>query len=271
MPRRWVKHFTKDEFGDCFGGGLWAEPHPSDPNIMLAQYGLQGFESTVGKNCLFKIDMSTLTMSLFTQLPDNTDAHGLQFCRTTGGDLRVINTNRQTSTLDVIDYSTGALLLEGYDMNAEVFDNIPATWLTEAGKRTSPDILRQGQKKKLQPDVVYLHNDFLYIAARGPRPISVVKAQNFYENAHPGLMAMKIDAATCLPAADQTGAFIVTALERSPEVTSDVHVVWGVPNGGNMEIWVLDQAGTGSVQTYQVWSACAALGAPSVHADPPDA
>merc|ERR1719487_2517740 len=61
----WVKHFTKSEFGDCPSGGLWIEPHPSDPKIVLTQYGKQGVDGTTGKNCLFKVNMADLTLTLF--------------------------------------------------------------------------------------------------------------------------------------------------------------------------------------------------------------
>merc|ERR1712241_1428407 len=89
-----------------------------------------------------------------------------------------------------------------------------------------------GQKDKLQPDVAYLHAGYLYMAARGPRPVSAVKKQNYRANAHPGMMVLKIDPSTCLPDADQSKAFILTTLERSPEITSDVHGLWGVSNAG---------------------------------------
>jgi len=265
----WVKHFTQAEFGDCPKGGLWAEPHPSDPNIVLAQYGAQGVGSTVGKSCIFKIDMANLTMTLLAPLANNTDAHGLQFCQPTSGDLTVINTNRQTATLDVINYGTGEFLLQGYDLNSKVFDSVQAAFMTEPGKRFSTSVLEQGQTMKLQPDVAFLHNHVLYMAARGPKPVSAVKAQNVFDNGHPGVMAVKLDPATCLPVEGQAEAFALTTLERSPQITSDVHGAWGVMNGNNMEIWVLDQAGTGSVQTYHVYSACPALSAESVHDDPP--
>lgn len=256
----WVKHFPKSAFGNCSGGGLWVEPHPTDPKIVLAQYGKQDAAS-----CLFKIDMATLTLTLLVQLSDNADAHGLQFCKTSADEMTVLNTNRQTSTLDVIKYSDGTFLLKGYDMNTEVFDKMIMHFSTEGGtasSKTAP------LTKKLQPDVAYFHDGFLYMAARGPRPVSAVKAQNFLPNAHPGMMALVIDPSTCLPASSQANAFALTTMERSPEITSDVHSLWGVPNAGGMEIWTLDQAGTGSVVTAYIYSACAAVEAKNKHADP---
>jgi len=213
----------------------------------------------------FKINMETQKISLLAQLPDNADAHGIQFCQTTGGDWTLINTNRQTSTLDVINYTDGSYLLRDYDINKKVFDNVNASWHSEGENRRL-----RGQKDKLQPDVAYLHAGYLYMAARGPRPVSAVKAQNFRTNAHPGMMALKIDSSTCLPDADQSTAFVLTTLERSPEITSDVHGLWGVSNTGIPQIWAVDQAGTGSMQQYEVYSTCAAMGvdSSSIHEDP---
>merc|ERR1712127_175939 len=114
-------------------------------------------------------------------------------------------------------------LLHDYDLNENVFDAVQASWHSEGNNRRLSE-----QTDKLQPDVAYYFDGFLYMAARGPKPVSAVKAQNFRENAHPGLMALKIDPATCLPDADQSAAFVLTTLERSPEITSDVHTVWGV-------------------------------------------
>eukprot|EP00427_Karlodinium_veneficum_P044457 CAMPEP_0169252168 /NCGR_PEP_ID=MMETSP1016-20121227/37909_1 /TAXON_ID=342587 /ORGANISM="Karlodinium micrum, Strain CCMP2283" /LENGTH=460 /DNA_ID=CAMNT_0009333367 /DNA_START=124 /DNA_END=1507 /DNA_ORIENTATION=- len=257
----WVKHFQASDFGDCSGGGgLWVEPHPTDESILLAQYGKQGDGGTVGKSCIFKVNMVDHSLSLLVQLADNTDAHGLQFCTTTSNELTVISTNRQTATLDVIKYSDGSFLKQGYDLN-NVFDTIPSTFASEGEARRLND-------GKLQPDVIYLHGNMLYMAARGPKPVSAVKAQNFFANAHPGMMALKIDTASCFPADDQSDAFILTCLERSPEITSDVHGAWGVMNGNNMELWAVDQAGTGSVQSYHVYSNCAAKGVDSVHSNP---
>lgn len=266
---QWEKHFTKTEFGNCFGGGLWVEPHPTDEAIVIAQYGKQGDTASPGYNCLFKVNMASKTLAKLVELRQNVDAHGMQFCTTTGGDLTVINTNRQDATLDVIKYSDGSKLLEGYDLNSQVFNGKTANFSMPPNVRGGAKTLSQGQTKKLQPVVVYLESDMLFMAARGPKPVSAVKAQNFFANAHPGAMALKIDKATCKPASSQSDAFMLTTQERSPEITSDVHSLWAVTNGATREIWVVDQAGTGSVQTFTVHSSCAAVGVSSVAADPP--
>jgi hypothetical protein len=267
----WEKHFKKSDFGNCFGGGLWVAPHPTDPAIVLVQYGQQGDAEKTGYNCLFKVNMQTMAMSKLVELRQNVDAHGMQFCETSAGDLTVLNTNRQDASLDVIKYSDGSVLLEGYKMNPKAFDGVTASFLKDPTAAGGANTLTEAQTDKLQPDVAYLHEDTLFLAARGPKPVSAVKAQNYYKNAHPGAMALKIDKATCQPAADQADAFILTTMERSPEITSDVHSLWKVKNGAKNEIWVLDQAGTGSVQTYSVYSSCAkmGLGADKIHADPP--
>lgn len=135
----------------------------------------------------------------------------------------VLSTNRQTATLDVISYDDSSYLLQGYDLNAQAFDGVQADFLSEGA---GGGLDHTNQTDKLQPDVAWYDadNGYLYMAARGPRPVSAVKAQNFYNNAHPGVMALKIDTSTCLPADNQNEtAFILTTLERSPEITSDVH------------------------------------------------
>jgi len=197
----------------------------------------------------------------------------MQFCFASLHNLTVLNTNRQDATLDVIKYSDGSKLLEGYKLNANVFDKKTATFVKDPSAKGGTEDLVQNKTDKLQPDVVFLHDDILFMAARGPKPVSAVKAENYFKNAHPGVMALKINKTTCQPAADQSEAFILTTMERSPEITSDVHSLWRVKNGDKNEIWVVDQAGTGSVQTYFVYSECAAVGveADQIHADPPAA
>jgi hypothetical protein len=267
----WEKHFTKSEFGNCVGGGLWVAPHLTDPAFVTVQYGQQGDAEKPGYNCIFKVNMQTLELSKLVELRQNVDAHGMQFCTTTAGDLTVLSTNRQDASLDVIKYADGSVLLEGYKMNPEVFDKMEAKFVKAPDAKGGAETLSEAQTDKLQPDVAYLEGDHLFLAARGPKPVSAVKAQNYYVNAHPGAMALKIDKATCQPAADQTDALILTTMERSPQITSDVHSIWGVPNNGKNEIWVVDQAGTGSVQSYTVYSSCAAMdvAADKIHADPP--
>ena len=175
----------------------------------------------------------------------------------------------------MINYADGSYVTKGYDMNAQAFDAVESKFRKEAaggsgGRSLNSLDSNNDQTMKLQPDVAYYSDGWLYMAARGPKPVSAIKAQNYYDYAHPGVMALKIDKATCAPAADQAAAFALTCCERSPEITSDVHSAWGVMNGGALQIWAVDQAGTGSVQQYDVYSACAAIGvdASVMHADP---
>lgn len=158
----WVKHFNVTEFGTCSGGGLWVVPHPTAANMVLAVYGKQD-----GASCIFKVDLQALTMTLVTQLDNAIDAHGLQFCTTTGNDLRILSTNRQTATLDVIKYSDGSYVTQAYDLNTQVFDKIQSTFGTAPTRR---------ETAKLQPDVAYFQDNMLYMAARGPKPVRFVAA-----------------------------------------------------------------------------------------------
>jgi len=267
---KWEKHFTKADFGDCPTGGLWAQPHPTDEKIVMAVYGTQGTATAKGSNCIFKVDMEAKTITLFKKLADNTDVHGLSFCTTTGGELMVINTSRQTATLDVIKYADASFALQGYKLNGKAFDSVKADFKKDPDVMKTGDTkgtMKQGDTNKLQPDMAYLQGTELWMSARGPKPNSAVKEANFMANARPGLAVLQIDLATCLPAADQKGAAYLTTYERSPELTSDVHGIWGVKNGAVDEIWAIDQAATGSVETFEVYSACEASGA-TKEADP---
>merc|ERR1711988_490700 len=132
--------------------------------------------------------MAAATLTKLIHLPDNTDTHGLAFCQTSSG-YNMLITNRQTSTLDVIKYD-GTILQLGYDMNKNAFDNATVNWYKETRRAGH---LEQGETNKLQPDVVVYHDGFLYMAARGPKPVSAVKAQNFLANARPGMFALAID------------------------------------------------------------------------------
>merc|ERR1719282_1313575 len=103
------------------------------------------------------------------------DAHGLQFCKNTVGNLLVVNTNRVSATIDVLT-ATGIPLVEEIDLN----DLIP------------PAV--DGGKAILQPDVIYLDgaSNTLYVAGRGPKPVSAVKPANFNPDAVAGLYAFEL-------------------------------------------------------------------------------
>ena len=69
--------------------------------------------------------------------------------------------------------------------------------------------------KVLQPDVIYLHQDgasedsVLYLAARGPEPISAVKPTNFFPDALPGIF--KLHLKDCV-----APAYLTAGLEIAP-------------------------------------------------------
>lgn len=180
--------------------------------------------------------------------------------------LTIINSNRQDSTIDFINYDTQDYELEGYKLNDEVFDQVTASFkkdpaLTNGGVQD----LTQQTTGQLQPDMAVLVGSELYMSARGPKPVSAVMPGNMMPNAKPGAMMVKIDPATCKPT--KTGAFALPVWERSPEITADVHGIWSVTNGGRTEIWAVDQARTGSVQSFDVYSSCAHTGA-TLQSDP---
>eukprot|EP00964_Phaeocystis_antarctica_P047408 scaffold27423_cov64-Phaeocystis_antarctica.AAC.3 len=164
------------DFGDCKGGGLWTVAHPEDPEVLIAQYGSQG-----GSECLYQINLKSLAITKVYALPTAADdAHGIAFCKASAGDYYLVNTNRASATLDVLNYATGEIVVDSFDLNGPL--------------AASPDL------KVLQPDVIYLHQDeggnaadsVLYMAARGPEPVSAVKAQNFFPDALPGLFKLHL-------------------------------------------------------------------------------
>lgn len=220
-----VKNIPLSEFGACTGGGLWVVPDPEDEEVVVAQYGSQS-----GAECLYKINLKDERIHQTFALPDGADdAHGIAFCKaSSSGKYYLLNTNRASATLDVLDYETGDVVVDSFDLNAHF------------------------GAKVLQPDVVYYRDGDLYMAARGPEPVSAVKPQNFFQNATPGLF--KLQLTDCVDPQYSEDAFLLTQLDRVPAITSDVHGAWGVGD----EVWAIDQAATGSVQTYEIFSKCAA-------------
>merc|ERR1712166_1153658 len=157
-----------DQMSPCTAGGLWVEPHPEDPKIVVVQYGTQDVDTTTPE-CLYKVDMEKLQVVQTINLPVGADdAHGIQFCKNSdesanfNDDYFLLNTNRASATLDVLSYTTGVAVIPEFDLNA-AFD-IPA----------------------LQPDVAFFKNNMLFMGARGPEPVSAVKPQNFNADATPG-------------------------------------------------------------------------------------
>lgn len=114
-----------------------------------------------GAECLYQINLKDLAITKTYALPAGADdAHGIAFCKAAStGKYYLLNTNRASATLDVLDYETGAVVVDSFDLNSPF------------------------EKKVLQPDVIFYRNGTLYMAARGPEPVSAVKAQNFFEDA----------------------------------------------------------------------------------------
>lgn len=222
-----AKDLPLDDFGACAGGGLWTVPHPEDGEVVIAQYGTQS-----GAQCLYQINLKEQAITKIYSLPSGADdAHGIAFCRAPStGKYYLINTNRASATLDVLHYSTGDVIVESYDLNAHFGAKI------------------------LQPDVIYYRDadSTLYMTARGPKPVSAVKPQNFFPDATPGLFKLKLS--ECVDPAYGEDTFLLTDQARVPAIMSDVHSLWAI----GTEVWAIDQAATGSVQTYEIFSKCAA-------------
>jgi len=236
-----VTDIPLSDFAPCASGGLWVEPHPTDESIVIAQYGAQDVDDVVKAECLFQISLASLKIEKTYELPTGADdAHGLAFCTSsTDGKEYLVNTNRVSATLDILDYATGEVVVNEFDLNANLPDHV------------------SGGKKVLQPDVIYLDqsSNRLYIAARGPAPLSAVKAQNFFEDATPGMFSFTI-ASDCMSVKfdDEDIALLTDLSLPQADNIGDVHGIWGV----NDEIWALDQAATGSVRTVETFYKCAA-------------
>ena len=222
----------------CPSGGLWVEPHPTDPALVVAQYGAQGTTTDVVDECLVMVDLSSQQVAGVWELPAGADdAHGLQFCaRESDGKLFVVNTNRVSATLDVLDAETGEVVVGEVDLNALIPDAV------------------DGGKMILQPDVIYHAEEtkMLYVAGRGPNPVSAVKAANFNPDAIAGLYAFAVGA-ECDTVEFSFLTPVDTARPQSGN-SADTHGVWGV----GTEVWIIDQAATGAVKTTETFYKCSA-------------
>jgi len=102
-----VRNLPLADFGACTGGGLWIVPHPEISEVVIAQYGTVG-----GTQCLYQVNLKSLTITKTYALPTAADdAHGIAFCRASTGGHFLVNTNRASATLDVLDYETGRVAL----------------------------------------------------------------------------------------------------------------------------------------------------------------
>ena len=92
----------------------------------------------------------------------------------------------------------------------------------------------------------------LTISDRGPEPVSAVKPANFNPDAVAGLYASTLGPGCVDPAFAFSKPVDTPLLQSGNE--ADCHGVWGV----NDEIWIIDQAATGTVKTTQTFYKCAA-------------
>ena len=113
------------------------------------------------------------------------------------------------ATLDVLDYQTGELVVDSYNLNDRFMSG-------------------DERMKMLMPDTIYYraYDSALYMAARGPSPVSAVKPENFNPNATAGLF--KLSLTDCIDPAYGNDAFLLTEARRVPVGSSDVHGVRGV-------------------------------------------
>ena len=75
-----------------------------------------------------------------------------------------------------------------------------------------------------------------------------------YRNRYKIRLGVKLKLSECVDPAYGEDAFLLTDQARVPAITSDVHSLWAI----GTEVWAIDQAATGSVQTYEIFSKCAA-------------
>ena len=99
--------------------------------------------------------------------------------------------------------------------------------------------------------MIYLDgaSNTLYVAGRGPKPVSAVKPANFNPDAVAGLYAFTLGPG-CVEPAFAFFKPVDTSLPQSGN-EADCHGVWGV----NDEIWIIDQAATGAVKTMETGAA----------------
>ena len=230
-------------FGECRSGGLWVEPHPVNPAIVVAQYGSQDPEGSTAATrtaeCLVAINLETLAVERVYQMPAAADdAHGLGFCVTAASEVFLVNTNRVSKTLDIINYDTGAVVVDSLELNAI----LPA---------------ETSSKYQLMPDVMYLRNGHIYIAGRGRTPLSAVKPYNFLPNATAGMFTYSISGDCSTVSFNEVSDVVLPSEKMFNIQSSDFHGLSGV---GADEIWAICQSATGSIQSYEVFSACAAYG-----------
>jgi hypothetical protein len=223
-PMSVLADFSVADMGGCSGGGLWVEAHPALDDHVVVQYGSQDAEDgTLTPECFAVVDMTNMvvidTMVLTDYANNADDAHGLQFCTDTDGFHYLVNTNRISGTLDIVqlDPSTGTMVtppvVVDFDLNNAMFP---------------------GEAPKLQTDVAWLDtsdpDNVLYIAGRGASPISGTKPYNVLDTAVSGLYSISLGSNCRTPTFDPAKNIALSAETShiAAGLQSDVHSVWGV-------------------------------------------
>lgn len=226
-----VRHVTPSELApECdHGGGLWVYAHPHDDDVVIAQYGTQ----TPGESCLLAANVRTATVTRKFNLSANVnDAHGLAFCRHEGHSY-LLSTGRVSATADVVNYTSGDLVVQDFDLNAMLDGHFAAN---DGTCYPPPEGARQ-----FQPDVLAQVGNVLYQPSRGRRPFTAVRAENRLPHAAPGLYSYRVSD-DCTSFYRHEGAISLAANDSASFQTA------ADPHGGGVvgqEVWAIDQAPTG--------------------------
>lgn len=240
-----VNHVSVDQLApDCsHGGGLWVYAHPTDPSIVVAQYGTQ----SPGESCVAVLNIQDATLVDTIALSENAnDAHGLAFCQHDDGSGQtktyLLNTNRVSGTLDIIDYDMRTFVSKDIDLNLKVSNSFATNdeTCTEdvplLARRYQPDVLTAITFDAGNPEI-----GTVYQPSRGRHPKTAVLPQNRLPYAAPGLYSFSVIACTT-----------VTRLQQDislPAYNAKTTVNAADPHGANLvgdEVWMIDQAPTGS-------------------------
>ena len=268
---------SQSVLGDS-GGGLWIKPHPTDGDIVVAQYGKQ----EVDKSFLFAVNMRTLSLDRTFNLPSTAiDAHGIEFCRSeTSGALYMINTNRVSATLDILRYDTGAVV-RTYDLDSLVSDSYaprttecvgsseddsvdsdvprsppapspPPYEFTMGRRRIDDDNDTPAVSKRMMPDIAVMWGRVLYIVTRGRFPLSAVSPANWFADAQAAVYSFDVAPDCESISRDPVSSINLSMLDaRTTIEAADGHGM-DLVNG---TLWVIDQSPTGKlVQTSSAGS-----------------
>lgn len=209
--------------------GLWTAAHPTDSNIIIAQYGQQ----IANRSCLLELNASALHLNAVIPLSERgVDAHGLGYCFDEHDKLYVIVTHRVSATMDIVDYDARALVRQDIDLDAVFRSVAPASDVCVAPLEAS--------EPRFQPDVFSMRDRTLHFSARGRRPLSAVLPGNWLRHASPGMYTIDMTP-DCL-GVDTSKRFALGVVEeRALTKASDPH---GANRVGD-EFWLIDQSPTG--------------------------